>query len=140
MVRMPPLPVRKEDNAGASLADHSRNLQPVFPRVLDAAIGNIERLPPAHAQDFCRVFGFARAAFCAAASSHFALREIENAGAMALPGRFEQCAAAGLFYVVAVGGYGKNVKRSRRHVSQDSPAPSRRSPARSGDAPPFLLV
>ena len=89
-----------------------RHLQPILPGILDAAVWNIERTPPVCAKNFRRIRRFTRAIFGGAARSHLALRQIENAGALAALCRFQQCSAASLFHVVAVRGNGKDVERS----------------------------
>ena len=118
---MPSLPVRQNHHARPRLADHARYFQPVLPGVFDAAVGNIERPPPARAENSRRVRRLARAIFGGAARAHFALRQIENAGALAALGHLQQRAAAGLLHVVAVRGNGQNVEGSRGHVSRDCP-------------------
>src|SRR5258707_13041937 len=100
---MPSLPVRKDHHTRSLLADHSRYFEPILPGVLDAAIGNIKRLPPGDLQNLCRGFGLAGAVFGAAASSHLSLREIKDSCAEAKLCHFEQGAAASLLHVVAVG-------------------------------------
>ena len=62
----------------------------------------------------CRRFGASRLArtICGtAARAHFALRQIEDAGAMASLRHLEQRAAAGLLHIVAVRGDGQNIER-----------------------------
>ena len=44
-----------------------------------------------------------------AARSHFALRQVEDAGAISALGHLEQSSGAGLFHVVTMGGQGENV-------------------------------
>ena len=53
--------------------------------------------------------GFAGAIFGAAARSHLALGQVENAGAVAALGHLEESASAGLFYVVAMRGQGEKI-------------------------------
>jgi len=55
-------------------------------------------------KDFGGCFGFCGALGGAASSAGFALGEVEDAGAEASGGHAEEGAAAGLFYVVAMGG------------------------------------
>src|SRR5579862_7418870 len=108
---MPPLPVGQNHHARASLANHARNFEAILPSVFDASIRNVERSPPNRAKDFCRIRRLTRALFRCAASSHLALREIENADALPALRGPQQSASAGLLYVVAVSGDGHNVKR-----------------------------
>src|SRR5882724_5193638 len=108
---MPPLPVRQDQYFRTLLPDHARDLQSVLPGVLDAAIGNIERVPPRNFQD---PSGFGRLA-CAvsgcAARSHFALSEIEDTGAIAAGCHLEQSSAAGLLDIVTMCGKSEDVER-----------------------------
>ena len=72
------------------MADYARNFQPVFPSVFDAAVGDIERLPPGNAQDFRRLCRLACSIFCRAPRAHLALSEVENAGPVSAVGHLEQ--------------------------------------------------
>src|SRR5271169_3824397 len=110
MIRVASLPIRKDHHSRPLLADYTRHFQPVLPRVLDPAVGDIESLPPGDAQYSRRLGRFLRAVFGGASRSHFSLREIEDAGALAPLRHFQQRAATGLFDVVAVGGEGENVE------------------------------
>src|SRR5438067_1488313 len=47
---MTALPIWQNDNAWTRLADRACYLQPVFPRVFDASIGNVQCLPPRPSQ------------------------------------------------------------------------------------------
>src|SRR5439155_15725890 len=87
-----------------------------LPSVLDAAIGDIERVPPGDTQDFGGFGSFPGAVFSCAARSHFTLGQVENACAMSALRHFEQRAAAGLFDVVAVGSNGEDVECRRGHA------------------------
>ncbi len=118
MVRMPPLPVRKYYHSRPLLAQHAHNLQPVFPGVLHPPVGNVERLPPRHAQDFRCLRCLAGAIFRAAPRAHLSPGEIENSGAISALRHLQQSAAAGLLYVVTVGGKGKNIEWRGGHQSR----------------------
>ena len=48
VIGMPALPVGKNQHARTQFAEHTRNLESIFPGVLDAAIGNVEREPRRH--------------------------------------------------------------------------------------------
>src|SRR5947209_4436695 len=113
---MASFPVGKDHYARPLLADDTRDLEPVLPRVLNATVGNIERLPPADFQDLCRGFGFASAVLSAPSRAELALGEIEDPGRVTQARHFEQGAAAGLLHVVAVRGNGKNVYAHRSSV------------------------
>jgi hypothetical protein len=68
-------------------------------------------------QDFSRVIGFAGAVRSRSACAHFALSQIEDAGAMPLLGGFEQSAATGLFHIITMGGNSQDVERFCTHIS-----------------------
>src|SRR5579862_3314870 len=103
------LPVRQDEHARAQLAYDAGDLQPVLVGVFHPAIRNVERPPPADSQDSRGLAGFARAVFDAAACAHFALREVEDGGAIAAPGHLQQRAAASLLHIVAMRGDGQDV-------------------------------
>ena len=94
------------------MANYARNLQPVFPSVFDAAVGDIERLPPGNAQDFRRLCRLACSIFCRAPRAHLALSEVENAGPVSAVGHLEQGPATCLLNVIAVRGNGEDIERT----------------------------
>ena len=116
MIRMAPLPVGKNDYPRPSLPDYARNFQPVLPSILDATVGNIERLAPRNAQDLRSFCSLALAIFGSSARSHLAAGEVENAGAATKVGHLEQGSAAGLFHVITMRGNGKDVEWQRGHL------------------------
>ena len=91
------------------MANDTRDFQPVVVGVLDPAVGNIERLPPAGFENARRFVGFARAIFDGAARAHLALRQVEDGGAVSALGHLQQRAATGLLHIITMGGDGKNV-------------------------------
>src|SRR5713226_1040226 len=101
---MPRLPIGKDHSARLRLADYTCHLQPVLPSVFDSAIGDVECPAPSRLQDARCVSGLAGAVIGSAARSHFTLREIENAGAVSALRHLQQRAAAGLLYIIAMGG------------------------------------
>jgi hypothetical protein len=111
VIRMAAFPVGKNQHARTLLAEDADDLQPVLPGVFDAAVRYVECLPPCDFQNSRRLGRLARAIFGRAAGAHFALREVENAGAVAALGHLEQRAAAGLLYIIAMRGEGENVER-----------------------------
>src|SRR5579859_7439931 len=115
---MPALPIRKNNHSRALLAYDSRNLQSILPRIFHPAIGNIECLPKADLQDSSSFVCLASPVLGCATSAHISLREVQDSGAVALLRHLEQSAAAGLFYVVAMGGNGKNIQCRSIHVVQ----------------------
>ena len=80
------------------------------PGILDAAVGNIERLAPGNFQNASRLRRFASAVFGGTARSHFTLCKVEDAGAVSALGHLVQSSATGLFYIIAVRGEGQNVE------------------------------
>src|SRR5208337_3959542 len=109
VVGMSRLPIGKNQHARAQFANDARDLDAIFEGVLDAAVGNVERVPPTDFEDARRLLGLAGALLDGAARAHLALREVENGSAAPALSHLEQRAAAGLLDVVAVGGNGKDV-------------------------------
>jgi hypothetical protein len=107
---MAALPVGKNDNPRPLFAKDLRHLQTVLPGVFDPAIGDIECATPRHAQNLRSLGRFAGPIFGRPASPHFALRQIEDAGAVSALRHFEQRASAGLFYIVAMRGNCENIE------------------------------
>ena len=56
------LPVGQNHDAGAQLAQHAHDLDAIFKGVFDRAVGQVERLPPADAEQTRGFSGFARRA------------------------------------------------------------------------------
>src|SRR5207248_1402428 len=110
VVRMSAFPIRKDDHARPLLTDNARDLQAVLPGVFHAAVGDIEGIPPAGFEYLRRHFSFIFAVDCAATSSQLTLRQVEDAGALALLRSFEERAAAGLLNVVAMSGDCENIQ------------------------------
>src|SRR6266850_6142141 len=106
---MTSLPVGKNHDARLLLAYHPRDFKTILPGVLDAPVGDVECLPPAHFQDLRSRVGLAGAVFGGAARPQLTLGQIEDAGRMAEARHLEQGSPAGLFHIVAVRGYGKDV-------------------------------
>src|SRR5258708_2861901 len=108
---MAALPVGQYHHTRPLLTDNTGDLEPIFPCVLNAAIGNVQRMAETGSEDSSGFRGLAGAIFGCAAGSHLALGEIENAGAVAAFRHFEQRSSASLFYVVTVCGDGQYVER-----------------------------
>src|SRR5579862_4943535 len=106
MIRMAPLPVGKNQHSWTLLTDYASDFHAVLPRVLHPPVGNVEGMPPSDAKDLRRIGSLASAIFRSAARAHLPLSKIKNAGAMAELCHLKQCAAAGLFDIVAMGGEG----------------------------------
>ncbi len=83
VVRVARLPVGQNDHAGTKEPQYTHNLEAIFERIFDRSVGQIERLPPANAQEASGFGGFAGAFFRVAAGSGLALGQIENGGAQA---------------------------------------------------------
>jgi len=115
---MPPLPIGKDHHPGPLLANYPHNFQSVFPGILDSPVRDVQSLPPGDVQNLCRFSRLARAIFCAPSRSHLALGQIQDSCPVSALGHLEQCAATGLFYVVAVSGQGEDVEWGRGHVSR----------------------
>src|SRR5437588_8021085 len=108
---MAALPIGKNHHSRLALAKYRGYLEPILPGVLDASVRNIEGAAPAYLENGGGGIGLASAISGAAARAHFALRQIEDAGAMASLRHLEQRAAAGLLHIVAVRGDGQNIER-----------------------------
>ena len=80
---------------------------------LDVGVRHTEVATPAYAKELGGFGGFFGANFGGATRAHFAGGEIENARFVASVGHFQECAAAGEFHVVGVGGYGEQVEVHR---------------------------
>jgi hypothetical protein len=100
---MASLPVGKNYNPWPRLSQNPCHFQPILPRIFDAPIWNIERSTPHRSQNLGSIGSFASAIFGRTARTHFALREIEDAGPLPALRGFQHRSAAGLLYVVAVG-------------------------------------
>jgi len=109
VIGMARLAVGKNNDAGAQLSQHAHDFQAIFKGVGDGAVGQVERLTPANAEQSRGLVGFAGAIFGGAAGSGFTLGEIENGGAQTARRHAQEGAAAGLLHIVAVGGYSENV-------------------------------
>ena len=109
VIGMPRLPVRQNHHPRAQLAQYARNLDAIFKGVFDRAIGQVERLPPANAEQLRRFCRFRGPFFGAAARAGLALRQVQNRCAQSARRHAQQCAAAGLFHVVAMGRDGQNI-------------------------------
>src|SRR5450432_3749944 len=122
MVGMSSFPIGEDHDARTLLADYACNFQPILPSVFDASVGDVESVTPAYLQNLCCVARLAGSTIGGAASPHFSLREVEDAGAMTPLRHFQHGAAAGLFYVVAMSGDGQDVER--RHGQSRFPCSS----------------
>jgi hypothetical protein len=103
------LPIGKDHNARAQLAQDTRDLDAVFECVFDCAVGQVERFTPAHAEEMRCFSGLASAFRGCAARSRFTLGEVENSGAQAARCHPQEGAATCLLHVVAVSG-------NRQHI------------------------
>src|SRR5512133_2522049 len=106
---MAALPVGENHDAWFQGADHAGDFQAIVPGVLDTAVRDVESVTHTYFQDAGGFGSFAGAIVSGAARSHLAASEVENGGALAAFGGFEQRAAAGLLNVVAVSGDGENI-------------------------------
>src|SRR6266542_741348 len=106
-------PVGENHHARTRLPDHARNLQTVFPIVLHAAVGNIQRMPPGNALDSRCFLCLSRPIFGGSARPHLALRQVEDASALSALGHLEQRPAAGLLNVITVRGNSQNIQSER---------------------------
>src|SRR6202034_3345656 len=86
------------------------DLEAVFERVLDVAVGKVEGFAVGDVEDAGGGFGFGGTLGGGAAGAGFATSEVEDGGAAAKRVLHEQRAAAGLLDVVAVRGDGEDVK------------------------------
>src|SRR6476469_3957641 len=80
VIGMAALPIGKDHDARLLLADDARDFEPVFPSVLDASVGNVERVAPTDFQNLCRGVGLTGAIFSSAAGAQFSIGQVEDAG------------------------------------------------------------
>src|SRR5579871_1317090 len=113
---MAAFPIGKDHDPRPRFPDHTRDLDPVLPAVLDSAVGDIKRTPPTHSQNLCRRFRFTGAIFGGPARSHLALRQIKNSRTLPALRGFQKRAAASLLYIVAVRRYSENIERAVVHI------------------------
>jgi len=109
VVGMARLPIGKDHDAGAEMAQNVGDLHTIFEGIFDCAVGKVESLASGNTEEAGCFSGFLSSFAGGAAGSGFALRKVEDGGAEAAGGHAEEGAAAGLFYVVAVGGDGQDV-------------------------------
>ena len=107
------LPIGQNHHAGPQLAQNAGDLDAIFERVLNRAVGQVERLPPGNTQNARSVSGFAGAVLCAAARAGLALGQVENGRAQAAGGHTQQGSSARLFHIVAMGSDGEHVDGRR---------------------------
>lgn len=110
MIRMPSLPVRQNHHARTHLAQHPHNLLPVFQRIFDCTIRQIQRLAPAHSQQLRSLRCLARPIFRRPARPSLAPRQVQNRSPQSARRHPQQGAAASLLHIVAV-------SRDRKYVS-----------------------
>ena len=109
MIRMAGLPVGKNHHARAQMTQHADDLQAVVIGVLDAPVGHVQRLSPAHTEYPPRFVGFARPVFGGTATAGFPAGQVEDGRTQAARRHAKQSSAAGLLHVVAVRCDGENV-------------------------------
>jgi hypothetical protein len=102
VVWVAPLPEGKDDDAWAQAAQDCGDFEAVGARILDVAVGEVERLTMSDAEDAGGFGCLAGAISRCAARTGLTLGEVKDAGAPAERLLHEQRAAAGLLDVVAV--------------------------------------
>src|SRR5882672_6087148 len=117
---MTALPVGKNDHTRPLFADNAGDFELVFPGVFHAPIGNVQGVAIACSQNSGRVISFASAIIGGSARPHLSLCQVENSGAVAALGHFEQGPAAGLLNVISMRGNGQNIECGFAH--SNSPA------------------
>src|SRR5262249_50205881 len=120
VVGMASLPVGKNDHARPLFANDTRNFQPIVPGVLHLAVRDVESAAETDLQDAGGIGGFAGTILRGAPRPHFALREVENAGAQPALRHLEEGSTARLLNVITVRGNGQNIQSGRAH--SNSPA------------------
>jgi len=75
---MPRLPVRQNHHPRPQLPQHAHNLDAILERILDRAVGQVERLPPDNSENSSSLAGFAGPVFRRAPRAGLALGEVEN--------------------------------------------------------------
>src|SRR6266568_983190 len=124
VVGMARLPVRQDDYARTNTTQNVDNLLPVVESVFDCAVGQVECIAPAYAQQSGSLGSFAAAIFRGATASGFTSRQIENRSAKAARGHAQQGSAAGLLHIIAMRRNGQHIgggsvsTSGRGHVDQ----------------------
>src|SRR5215471_14787911 len=114
---MPALPIGENHDARTLFTDHTGNLHPVLPGVLDAAVGNVQRVTEADLEDAGGVGGFTGAVLGGAPCAHFSLRQVEDSGAQPALRHFEQRTATRLLDVIAMGSNRQDIQGWSVHSS-----------------------
>src|SRR5690348_455846 len=107
---MAAFPIGKNDDSRTRSTNHARDLQSIYPAVLDATVRNIECFAPASLHELCGLVGFALTIGGGPASSHFAPGQVEYSRALTLLRHLQQRSTAGLFYIVTVSSDSKYVE------------------------------
>jgi hypothetical protein len=105
------LPVRQDYNARPKQAQDLHNLDAIFKGILYRAVGQIECLPPADAQQVCGFRCFSGALRGATPGSGFALGQIEYGGTQVARRHAKKSSTTRLLHVVAVSRDGQYIGR-----------------------------
>jgi hypothetical protein len=117
VVRMACLPVGQNHDAGLRLPQHRGDFQPVLPGVFQSSIGKIESMPPGSAQKSRSLLSFGCTFGGGAASSRFALGQIENGGTQPNGRRLQQGSPACLLHIITMRGNCEDVDGLDHDVS-----------------------
>src|SRR5438270_9763513 len=115
---MTSLPIRKNHDSRAHLADYPRNFQPVLPGVFNSSIRNIKGLAPSDAENSGGFGSFGSSLFGGASRAHLTTSKVENARAAAKCGHLQQSSTTGLLHIVAMRGNGQNIDHRGGHWSR----------------------
>src|SRR5258708_4416101 len=102
MMGMASLPVRKDHHTRTRPANHSCNLQPVDPGVLNPAVRYVQSFAPGDAKKTRSFVGFAFAIGGRAACAHLTASEIEDSRMASSLRSVERSAATGLLNVITM--------------------------------------
>jgi hypothetical protein len=109
VIGMAALPVGQDDYAGAETPENRGDFEAVGEGVFYVAVGKVEGFAVRDFEDAGGGVGLGFAIGCGASGAGFSLGEVEDGGAVAAGLHGEEGAAAGLFYVVPVGGHCKDI-------------------------------
>ena len=132
VIGVAPLQRRRDDDARAEATDRPHEQLARRRRVLDACVGEPERLPRAAPDDLGGPLRFLLPERGGAARAHLALREVDDRGAVTALRRLDQRPAAGELDVVAMGGDGEDGD-GRGRVGADAWSDIRRNIERTAE-------
>ena len=119
MIGVATLPERQDDHSRTKTPQNFRDLQASFVRVLEVAVGQVQRFAMSDMQDVAGFDRFRLTLCSGSAGPGLSPREVKDAGSPTSRLHHEQGATAGLFHVVAMGRNGEDIHSGRRRRGVD---------------------